>query len=302
MDVNKHRQKMLFVLRDIFSDEILSKNLAFKGGTAAMFQYGLNRFSTDLDFNLLNPEITDVVYERLLHISEKHGTILDTANKKFGPIVVIDYGFGERNLKVEVSRRVYCNHYETKNLFGMDMRFLTLPDMFSHKLCAFWERNAPRDTFDCMFFLSKGIGLNENIIFERTGLSVAVFLTKCAEKVSKVSSKTLMSALGELIDKKQQNYVKNQLLPDLSNALIAASAFPYVVPQSTTERERIVMNNRETIKSFLKNDIDIAMILDKDLTDILKKESFRLKNKNGFYISFRKNAKGEFITSRGLSV
>ena len=62
------------------------------------------------------------------------------------------------------------------------------------------------------------------------------------------------------------------------------------------------MNNRETIKSFLKNDIDIAMILDKDLTDILKKESFRLKNKNGFYITFRKNAKGEIITSRGLSM
>ena len=56
MDTNKHKFFMLQLLKDLFSDALLSSVLAFKGGTATMFFYDLPRFSTDLDFNLLNPE------------------------------------------------------------------------------------------------------------------------------------------------------------------------------------------------------------------------------------------------------
>ena len=56
---------MLQLLKDIFSDALLSSVLAFKGGTATMFFHNLPRFSTDLDFNLLEPEKEEDVYERV---------------------------------------------------------------------------------------------------------------------------------------------------------------------------------------------------------------------------------------------
>ena len=61
MDTNKHKFFMLQLLKDIFSDALLSSVLAFKGGTATMFFYNLPRFSTDLDFNLLAPEKEAVI-------------------------------------------------------------------------------------------------------------------------------------------------------------------------------------------------------------------------------------------------
>ena len=44
MDVNKHKFFMLQILKDVFSDAELVDCLAFNGGTALMFFYGLPRF------------------------------------------------------------------------------------------------------------------------------------------------------------------------------------------------------------------------------------------------------------------
>ena len=60
MDTNKHKFFMLQLLKDIFNDALLSSVLAFKGGTATMFFHNLPRFSTDLDFNLLDSQKEEV--------------------------------------------------------------------------------------------------------------------------------------------------------------------------------------------------------------------------------------------------
>ena len=54
MDFNKHKFLLSQILLDIFKDITLNSVLAFKGGTSLMMFYNLNRFSTDLDFNLLD--------------------------------------------------------------------------------------------------------------------------------------------------------------------------------------------------------------------------------------------------------
>ena len=41
------------ILKDIFKDPSIAPYLAFKGETAALFFYGLTRFSVDLDFDLV---------------------------------------------------------------------------------------------------------------------------------------------------------------------------------------------------------------------------------------------------------
>ena len=125
---------MLQILKEIYSDAELALCLGFKGGTALMFFYGLPRFSVDLDFNLLDITREELVYEKLRAILSKYGKIADEAMKFYGPIIVLDYGVGERKLKVEVTNRVYDNHYEIKNLLGISINVLVESDMFAHKL------------------------------------------------------------------------------------------------------------------------------------------------------------------------
>ena len=183
MDLNKHRYYLLQVLLAIFRHPELSKQLAFKGGTSLMLFHGLTRFSTDLDVNLLDASKLEYVYNELHNLLLKFGTIDDEANKFYGPILVLNYGKGERMLKVEVSNREYPNHYEIRSLLGTDIRVMTLHDMFAHKLCALGERITPRDIYDVWFFLQNRTEINEEIVRLRTNLSVSEYALQCAEKV-----------------------------------------------------------------------------------------------------------------------
>lgn len=220
MDINKHRYYMMQVLLAVFRHQELSKLLGFKGGTSLMLFHGLKRFSTDLDFNLLDASKTEYVYHELHKLLLKFGTIDDEAMKFFGPILVLNYGKGERMLKVEVSNREYPNHYEIRSLLGTDIRVMTLPDMFAHKLCALGERVTPRDIYDVWFFLKKRTEINEEIVRLRTNLSVSEYAQQCAEKVRQYSSRILMQGLGEvLIDNPSKNFARKQLIPETASAL-----------------------------------------------------------------------------------
>lgn len=110
-----------------------------------------------------------MVYNKVRTILTRFGTIDDEAKKLYGPVLVLNYGKGERMLKVEISVRQYPNHYEMRSLAGTDIRVMTMPDMFAHKLCAMGERLSPRDIFDVWFFLQNHTEINEEIVVLRTG-------------------------------------------------------------------------------------------------------------------------------------
>ncbi|MBR4920913.1 MAG: nucleotidyl transferase AbiEii/AbiGii toxin family protein [Prevotella sp.] len=231
MDKQKHKLYMAQILNLIYKDKDLCNILGFKGGTALMFFHNLPRFSTDLDFNLLDESKQDVVYNKIRQILLRFGTIDDEAKKLNGPILVLNYGKGERMLKVEISNRQYDNHYETRNLAGTDIRVLTVPDMFAHKLCAMGERLSPRDVFDVWFFLQQmHASINENIIKERTGKTVAEYAEWCAKRVREASPKLLMQGLGEVIDDtRTKNFVKTKLIEETAQALLLFATFPQIL-------------------------------------------------------------------------
>ncbi len=77
---------MAQILSLIFKDKDLCNVLGFKGGTALMFFHNLPRFSTDLDFNLLDAERQDAVYEKVRRILLRFGTIDDEAKKMHGQV------------------------------------------------------------------------------------------------------------------------------------------------------------------------------------------------------------------------
>ncbi|EGN57422.1 hypothetical protein PRBRB14_22170 [Hallella multisaccharivorax DSM 17128] len=223
---------MAQILSLIFKDKDLCNVMAFKGGTSLMFFHQLNRFSTDLDFNLLVPEKLDLVYDKVRAILTRFGTIDDEAKKLYGPVLVLDYGKGERMLKVEISIRPYPNHYETRSLAGTDIRVMTMPDMFAHKLCAMGECLSPRDIFDVWFFLQNHTEINEEIVRMRTGKSVSQYALWCAEHVREASPKLLMQGLDEVLnDTKSKAFVKNKLIEETASALELFSSFPVIAKQ-----------------------------------------------------------------------
>ena len=229
MDINKHRYYMMQVLLAVFRHPELSRLLAFKGGTSLMLFHGLTRFSTDLDFNLLDASKTEYVYKELHNLLLKFGTIDDEAIKFYGPILVLNYGKNERMLKVEVSNREFPNHYEIRSLLGTDIRIMTLPDMFAHKLCALGERITPRDIYDVWFFLQKRTEINAEIVQIRTGLSVSEYAMQCAEKVRGYSPRVLMQGLGEVLtDTTSKTFARQQLLPETISALELFATCPLV--------------------------------------------------------------------------
>lgn len=230
MDKQKHKLYMAQILSLIFKDKDLCNILGFKGGTALMFFHELPRFSTDLDLNLLDVGLLDVAYRKVRQILTRFGTIDDEAKKLYGPVMVLDYGKGERMLKVEISTRQYDNHYETKTLAGTDIRVLTVPDMFAHKLCTMGERLSPRDVFDVWFFLQRmHASINERIIMERTGKSVAEYSAWCATRVREASPKLLMQGLGEVVDDgRTKNFIRTKLIEETAQALELFAAFPQI--------------------------------------------------------------------------
>ena len=193
-----------------------------------MFFYGLPRFSVDLDFNLIDTTKEELVYKKVRDILLKYGKIHDEAKKFFGPVFVLDYGQNERKLKVEISNRQYDNHYEIKNLLGIEMRVLVKPDMFAHKLCALLDRTeiTGRDIFDCWFFLDTHTPINADIVESRMGMPLQDYLQRCIDTVEQMSDKSIMNGLGELTDGEMKKFAKTKLRKETVALLNFFKTFP----------------------------------------------------------------------------
>ena len=141
MDKNKHKLYMAQILSLIFKDKDLCNIMAFKGGTSLMFFHNLNRFSTDLDFNLLVQDKINMVYDKVRAILTRFGTIDDEAKKLYGPVLVLNYGKGERMLKVEISTRPSPNHYAMRSLAGTMVRMQGLGEVLNDSQTKAFVRN-----------------------------------------------------------------------------------------------------------------------------------------------------------------
>lgn len=273
MDIAKHRYFMMQVLLAIFRDKELSLRLAFKGGTSLLMFHQLPRFSTDLDFNLLDEMYAEEVFHKIHNILLKFGKIDDEAMKFHGPLLVLNYG-GNRMLKVEISCRQYDNHYETMTLAGTDVRTMTMPDMFAHKLCALGERTTPRDIFDVWFFLQRGTDINPNIVRLRTGFSVAEYSALCAEQVRKTSSRQLMQGLGELLnDRIGKSFVKNNLIENAAASLEVFSISPLIANQPATKRMLLIEKHPEIIQEIADLDVDFSIVSERQLRQIIEEHA-----------------------------
>jgi len=216
LDTSKHKNILIKILKDIYTDATISPILGFKGGTAATFFYGLDRFSVDLDFDLLDSDKEDYVFDRVKAIIENYGKIKEARKKRFNLFYVLSYDdkdINAQNVKVEINRREFGSKYAVESFLGISMQVIVKEDMVAHKLCAMYERigKTNRDIFDVQFFLSHDWPVNKKIVEDRMGVSYAEFLKKCIEGLEKFDDSNILAGQGELLTEKQKSWAKAKL-------------------------------------------------------------------------------------------
>lgn len=200
VNIDLHRSNLVNILREIYSDALLRVSLGFKGGTAAMLFYGLPRFSVDLDFDLLDQDKKEEVFQRLQEILPQFGKLTQAEEKQYTLFFLLSYRTGERSLKVEISKRLLRAQYTIKNYLGISMLVMREEDMIAGKLAALLTRKrfAARDLFDLWFFLKNNWQIDEKRVLESTNLSMPQALKKAQDQVRAVKATEFLAGLGEL--------------------------------------------------------------------------------------------------------
>lgn len=216
LNTAKHNNMLFKILKDIFIDPSISPFLGFKGGTAAEIFYELDRMSVDLDFDLLDSEKEDYVFERVKTILEHYGKLKQVWKKRFNLFYILSYDskdINAQNIKVEINRRGFGSRYDIKSFLGISMQVMVKEDMAAHKLCAMYERitKTNRDIFDVQFFLAHDWPVNKKIVENRMGMPYKEFLKKCVEIIEKSGDWDILAGMGELLTEKQKDWVRAKL-------------------------------------------------------------------------------------------
>lgn len=216
LEYSKHKNILLQILKDIYSDASISPLLGFKGGTAALLFYNLPRNSVDLDFDLLDETKEEYVFEKIKNIISGYGEITESHVKRFNLLNVISYAKGAQHIKVEVNRRTFGSKYEIKNLLGISMLVMVPEDMFAHKLMAMYDRigKTSRDIFDVEYFAKNNWDINKKIVEHRSGVKFKELIIKCIEKLERLNNKHILDGLGELMDESQKDKARARLKND----------------------------------------------------------------------------------------
>ncbi len=216
LTIAKHRSVMLEVLKLIYEDSLLGPILGFKGGTLLYIQYNLNRFSVDLDFDLLDSEKETLVLPRIKRVLNNVGVLEEQSNKRYTLFSLLNYKKGMRNLKIEISKRNLGSKYKISNYLGIPIQTMVEKDIFANKLIALTTRKEPvnRDVFDTWFLLKNHWDINWELIQKRTGMDSDQYIKKCIECLENWPLKYILNGLGELVDNKTKDWIKTNLIKD----------------------------------------------------------------------------------------
>lgn len=208
LNIETHRQVIYNIIQEIFSAPF-AKHLAFKWGTAAYFLHGLDRFSTDIDLDVISP-VQDID-QKISNILKKYGDIKQKSK------IILSYASGEDNIKIDINRKIRKNNkYEIVNFFGNDIQVQDATTIYTNKLVALTERNTNRDIYDVYFFMKNSFTISEALIKERTWGGSHKLLQKILKKLEDLSDNyKILDGLGEVLNPEQKSFVKNKLIKEL---------------------------------------------------------------------------------------
>jgi predicted nucleotidyltransferase component of viral defense system len=181
-----------------------------------MLFHDLPRLSVDLDFDLLDPDKKEVVFEKMKSILTQHGILREATEKRYTLFFLISYEKGEHTVKVDISKRHGISAFHAKSYLGIPVLVMKEGDMAAGKLSALLTRrkSAMRDVFDLWFFLKNKWTINETVLEEKTGLSLSRALKEAIKKVGAIKQNQILQGMGELIDAKQKDWVREKLIAE----------------------------------------------------------------------------------------
>lgn len=213
LNISAHKTILFQILKDIYSNTNIAPFLGFKGGTATLMFYNLDRFSVDIDLDLLDESKEDEVFIEVVEIVKKYGVLKESYRKRLNLFFLISYEDKSHNIKIEINRRNFGSKYEIKTYLGVSMQVMIPEDMFAHKLMAMHERisKTSRDVYDVWFFLSNRFPINKEIIEKRSGMLFNQLLNKCIQQLEKLNNRRILDGLGELLTPSQKDWAKAKL-------------------------------------------------------------------------------------------
>lgn len=210
-----HERREVQFLEQIAGDPVLATALAFKGGTALRLVYGCDRYSDDLDFDIVRSGTTpQEILRRLQTIANTLTLEVTDAWVKRRTILleIRDTGW-RRKLKIEVSSLLRSARVQTvvKNIvtpvYPASVNVLTygLPTLLAGKIRAVIERRnrTPRDLYDLFWLLSRGTDVDGIYLRVASGESVSKtprgLAMQLQKAVSAYDGRQIRSELGSLL-------------------------------------------------------------------------------------------------------
>jgi predicted nucleotidyltransferase component of viral defense system len=166
-DLIKQEQFELEVLDRLQSGRFLAR-LVFGGGTMLRLCYGLDRYSVDLDFWLLNKNGEKdfdhtAWFSALRQFLTRFYEIRDAADKFHTLVIELKSPDYPSSLKLEMRKGVKITKmgraiaYSRHSSVQVYLRTIALPEMMTSKIEAFLQRKEIRDAYDLEFLVKKGV-------------------------------------------------------------------------------------------------------------------------------------------------
>lgn len=218
-----HKMQLYRLLTAIVDDEKIATQICFKGGTCAAMLGFLDRFSIDLDFDLLekaNKEDLRQYFHQLfvglnLEIKDESQTTLqfllryeaEPNQRNTIKLDVLDQG-----CKTDVCQSQYLPEIDRF------MNCQTIETMFANKLVALVERFeknnsiAGRDVYDIHYFFMRGYIYEAGVIKERRGVEVGEYLNQLVNFVEKHITQTVINQdLNTILPPEKFNQIRKVL-------------------------------------------------------------------------------------------
>lgn len=226
-----HKSYLHRLLIEIVDQPLMAQILAFKGGSCAAMLGYLDRFSVDLDFDVLKDADETALRDLFHRVFTQLGF---RVTLEFDKTLFFQLRYpsspGKRNtLKVSASNiRVEANQYKVQYFPEIDrlINSQTIGTMFANKLVAVTDRYvqhktiAGRDIYDIHHFLIQGYPYDWVVIRERTGLEPGEYFGQLIDFIKKHITQTVINEdLNSLLPERQFQQIRKILIPETLSLL-----------------------------------------------------------------------------------
>ncbi|MEM3394159.1 MAG: nucleotidyl transferase AbiEii/AbiGii toxin family protein [Candidatus Methanomethylicia archaeon] len=220
-----HRSYLNRILLEI-ADSSISLFLGFKGGTCALMLDYLDRFSIDLDFDLIEKNKEKKVRKEIKNIISALGLKI---KKEMKNTIMFEVNYpneiGKRNtIKLSVTTiPPKANKYKYEYLpdIARVMRCQTIETMFGNKLVAITDRYnkhksiAGRDLYDIHHFFIKGYKYSKEVIEERTKKKAIEYFEELEKFIArKINQKIIDEDLNTLLPYEKFRSIRKIIIPE----------------------------------------------------------------------------------------